>query len=103
MDGKDQSRVCDQCGRWVEKREILYLVMVTVQAEAPDELVLEMPESADAAAAAWKEAIEEMEAMGEEESREASAQVYEEHHFALCPECRGELRRRLRTHEKLLE
>ena len=95
-------RVCENCGRWIEQNELLYRVRIEVFADpdAPDVDVF--GKSRDELAQEWDELINRLEAMSEDETREASDQVYEKHEFNLCPECRREMHLRLKKHRDIL-
>ncbi|MBI1291963.1 hypothetical protein GC173_12095 [bacterium] len=83
-----RERVCDQCGRWIDKGEILYEMRISLVAEPGPVIDLELP-PADADLRREMEAlIARMEAMSDEARQEASDQVFEEYSLVLCPDCR---------------
>lgn len=89
-------RLCENCGRWIEANEMLYRVRLEVYAEPRIDFSDPLPPRSRARAD-WKELIARMEAMSEEEVREAADQVHELIEYNLCPECRRDLHRRIRV------
>ncbi|MCB2156834.1 hypothetical protein KQI84_18300 [bacterium] len=95
-------RVCENCGRWVEENEVLYRVRIEVFAEPEVPNINIFDKSREDLADEWDDLIERLEHMSELEAQEASDQVYENHEFNLCPECRREMHRRLKKHRDIL-
>lgn len=96
----EETRVCEHCGRWIEKNEILYRMLIVIQAEPTQEL--EMPDEDEDLLEQIQKLVEKMENMTEEEVEEATSQVHESYHFALCGECRGIIHGRLKRRTGLI-
>jgi hypothetical protein len=94
MPGPEANRVCDECGRWVDEREILFHARLEVHAEARlpdlDKLAAEGPVGAQFAAL-----VDRLAKMSEEEAQDATDLVHEEVRFVLCPQCRRALHLRM--------
>ncbi len=64
---------------------------------APD-IAIPDPESLDSdAGSSLQDAIDSLERLSAEEAAEAEAQVFEQHRFVLCPQCRSNLHRDLKA------
>ncbi|MEQ8819490.1 MAG: hypothetical protein RLY93_04550 [Sumerlaeia bacterium] len=101
--GSSNDRVCENCGRWIERAEMLYNVRIEIAAEPR---LWDLEASLEKADRPPMEELEELiaklEKLDEEQKREVEDQVYEEFRFSLCPQCRAELHRRLRSHRDIL-
>lgn len=90
-----EARVCDQCGRWVERDETLYHARLQLYAE-PAVRIEEDNLSREQRRARWDAMIRRLEEMSDEEVEDATDQVHEEIAFQLCAECRSNLHERIR-------
>jgi hypothetical protein len=95
-------RVCDNCGRWVEKNEIRYIMQVTLMAEPGP--AIELPDPADIGdvRAELEKLVESMEGMSDEQIEEAVDQVHESYQYTLCAECRLDVHRRMKRRENIV-
>jgi NMD protein affecting ribosome stability and mRNA decay len=93
-------RICDNCGRWVEKNEMLYIMEVAIMAEPNPEIKMEEPQGN--AREELEKLVEAMEDMTEEQIDEATDQVHENYRYTLCAECREVVHRRLKHRSNLL-
>ena len=97
-----RDRVCDNCGRWIDKDEQLYVMTITIEAD-PGPVELEAPEEDEDLLAEMQGIVERMEKMSPEEVEEATDQVHESQRFVLCPECREEMHRRFKRRSGILD
>lgn len=94
-------RTCENCGRWIDVRELLYHVKLEMFAEKT--LDLDAPsESLGSAAESLEEIISLLSNMNDEQVREATDQVYERFQFNLCQGCRKVLHLRILQRKNLL-
>ena len=96
-----RDRVCDHCGRWVEDSETLYEMIVSLRAEPSPTISLEEAEQPDLLEE-MRRLVDAMEQMTPEQVEEATDQVFEEHHFLLCPQCRHETHAWLKQRRKII-
>ena len=92
-------RVCDGCGRWIEANETLFVMSVTLQAEAG-------PVDLDASAPGdvrdeFEKLVQAMERMTAEQIDEATDEVHENYRFALCAECRRDVHHRMKSRSNI--
>lgn len=95
-----QDRVCENCGRWIERPEILYRVRIDVFAEPT--VHLDDPLAESSSKRRWEDLIQQLEMMSDDQVQEATEQVHERYEFDLCPECRKEMHRRIKARRNLL-
>jgi hypothetical protein len=98
-----QDRICENCGRWIERNEVLYEMTITIQAEAGAPVELEDAEDGADFLDEIQKLVEKMENMNEGEVEDATDQVHESYEFALCPECRQVMHKRLRRRRGFME
>lgn len=96
----EKERVCDNCGRWIEKTEVLYHMQISMMAEPEVHLDIDAIESVEDIKKEIQRLYDKMEQMSPEEAAEAKAQVYEHYIYFLCPECRNEMHHRLKRMRK---
>lgn len=94
-------RTCENCGRWVDRTETLYRVRLDMFAE-PTVKIEDPAPPPQTVARRWEDLIQQLEMMSDEQVQEATDQVHERFEFNLCPECRREMHRRIRTRRDLL-
>ncbi len=101
MSETPDDRVCENCGRWIEDNEILYRARLEVFAEpVMDDRSLR--KSRDESAREWESLLEKLEKMDDQQVQDATDQVYESYEFNLCPSCRQEMHRRIKSHREIL-
>lgn len=101
MEEEEESRVCENCGRWVAEDEVLFNCRIEIYAEARLR-DLEKESDPGEAEQEWEDLIRHLEEMSDEEVQEATDEVHESYEFSLCPECRREMHRRIRSRKDLL-
>ncbi|MEO8376068.1 MAG: hypothetical protein ABI579_00220 [Candidatus Sumerlaeota bacterium] len=88
-------RVCDSCGRWIESNETLFVMNVTIQAEAG---VIDLDANAPGDVRdEFEKLIHAMERMTTDQISEATDEVHENYRFALCDDCRKDVHKRLKS------
>jgi hypothetical protein len=95
----DTDRTCEECGRWIERNELLFRVRLEIFAEPT--IHPEPAPGKERLAADWNALIARMERMSDEQVQEAADQVHELLEYNLCRECRRELHRRIRLRRDL--
>lgn len=96
-------RICDHCGRWIERNETRYAMTITLQADPGPEIELPEPAEDVDLLEEIQRLVESMEEMSPDQVQEATEQVHESYRFSLCPECRGEMHRRMRRRTRILD
>lgn len=99
---KTPPRVCDECGRWIDEREILYRMRIELFAEETISLDQET-DNRMLKTDSLEELIQYLDSLSDEEAREATDQVYEKHEFALCATCRKVYHQKLKHRESILD
>lgn len=98
----ENSRVCDNCGCYIESNETLYVMQVAIMAEPGPEIDIPEITDIDDVRKELEKLIRAMEGMSEEEVEEAAEQVHESYRFVLCTECREEVHGRLKRRSRIL-
>lgn len=94
-----EMRVCDSCGRWIESNETLFVMSVTLQAEAG---VIEVDNTAAGDLRdEFEKLINAMERMTADQIDEATDEVHENYRFALCGDCRKDVHKRLKSRSNI--
>ena len=101
-ESKTPPRVCDQCGRWIDEREILYRMRIELFAEETLNLD-QVSDNKMLKTDSLEELIHYLDSLSDEEAQEATDQVYEKHEFALCPSCRKAVHQKLKHRESILD
>ena len=97
-----RGRVCDNCGRWIEKNEVRYVMQVTLMAEPGPVVELPDPQNMEQVREELEKLVEAMQGMSDEQIEEAVDQVHESYEYILCPECRAEVHQRMKRRTQIL-
>lgn len=95
-------RVCDECGRWIDERETLYQMKVTLQAEVRTDLTTDAEKSSDQLRDEFEALLRRMESMSADQVEAATDQVHEEYLYVLCPECRQGVHNKLKSRQSIV-
>jgi NMD protein affecting ribosome stability and mRNA decay len=97
-----EERTCDNCGRWIEGNEQLYVMSVTLSAD-PGPVQIDDKTSIGDVRDEFERLILAMERMSREQVEEATDQVHESYRFILCPECRREVHHRMKRRVNIVD
>jgi hypothetical protein len=98
----DPDRTCENCGRWVDQRELLFNVRLQIMAEKTLDLTPAATNDLENSTESLQELIEALSCYTDEQVQEATDQVHEEFRFNLCPQCRHTLHQRIKQRRNLL-
>ena len=88
-------RRCAECGEYFSEKTLMYDLMITLQAEAPDILDLDAVEAGSGDPLAEIEQI--VAGADDYDCEELADQVHEAYRFLVCPSCRARIHRMMKA------